>query len=81
MNNKLDTIYNKCFNAVNCDFAKEIDDLAESIINEQRNNHIYRLRDLKEEHANHMNKIISELEKEKEHCETRRIMRRNLIHK
>jgi hypothetical protein len=42
------------------------------------NNHISRLRDLKEEHMNHMNKIISELEKEKEYSETRRIMRRNL---
>ena len=68
---------NKCF-AVNCNFVNEIDDLIENIIDEQRKNHISRLRDLKEEHMNHMNKIISELEKEKEYSETRRIMRRNL---
>lgn len=78
MNDKRNIIYDKCFNTVNDNFADEIDDLIENIINEQRNNHISHIRDLKEEQENKINKILSELEKEKEQSETQRIIRRSI---
>lgn len=77
MNNKQDIIYDKCLNTLNCDFANEIDDLIEKIIDEQRNNHILQMRDIKQEYDNKINKYLSELEKEKEQVETLRIMRRS----
>jgi sugar-specific transcriptional regulator TrmB len=53
---------------MNDNFADEIDDLIEKIIN--------RIRDLKNEHEEKINKFLSELEKEKEESETVRITRR-----
>ena len=66
---------------VNNNFADEIDDLIESIIDEQRNNHISHLLALKDELENSMNKILSELEIEKERSEILRIMRQKNLKK
>ncbi len=78
MNDKRDIIYEKCFNTVNDNFADEIDELIENIISEQRNNHISSVRNLKDEYENKINKILSDLEKEKEQSETLRITRRSI---
>lgn len=77
MNNNQDIIYQKCVDTVDNNFADEIDDLIENIIKEQRNNHISRMQELKNEHENKINTILTELEKEKEQCETLSIIRRS----
>lgn len=52
MNNVRDKIYDKCLNTVDNEFADEIDDLIENIIEEQRNNNILQIQELKNEHEN-----------------------------